>query len=430
MHLERADNYCCRRGEMKVFWSWQSDRPAKLNRSFLKRVVEKAIERAADDLGLDERPEIDHDVQGTAGLVSIPETILQKIDEAAVFVADITPIATSEAGKYVANPNVLIELGYAKKSLGAERIILIWNAAWGGCRPEDLPFDLRHRRAPFTYSLGTASEKEDFNKESAQLVAGLAGAIAASLERVPAAPAATVERIAAREGDPSVWFPIGSTLNVNAGTSYGTDQLQFVEGRRSYIRIAPKHWGAIMLAGTRDNRPDLFPLGDTSGMSWGRTKGGVICYSVTTRDAQKVEARTATQWFQRTGEIWGFETRPAFQMDDEHEGLATNYLLQCWQRFMRRHANTFAAYGATGPFDIELGVSRVDDLYWPKDVWDFGLHPAVEDELITRVKVDTLEADSIREVMTQAATAMRYAFGFEPFSDDQLQKILEDPLRQ
>ena len=46
------------------------------------------------------------------GSPDIVATILAKIEAAAVFVADVTPIAVSPGGKHVANPNVLIELGY------------------------------------------------------------------------------------------------------------------------------------------------------------------------------------------------------------------------------------------------------------------------------------------------------------------------------
>jgi len=44
----------------------------------------------------------------------IVATILEKIDNAAAFVGDVTPISVSENGKQVANPNVLIELGYSR----------------------------------------------------------------------------------------------------------------------------------------------------------------------------------------------------------------------------------------------------------------------------------------------------------------------------
>ena len=164
-------------------------------------------------------------------------------------------------------------------------------------------------------------------------------------------------------------------------------------------------------------------------MSWGRTKGGVICYSGD-RTEDRVQARTATQWFQKTGEIWGFDSKPAYEMDEKRQGIATHYLLQCWQRFMRRHSKTFVSYSAEGPFDIELGVTGVEKLYWPQGQFNLGFHPAVEDELVTRAKVQDLDAAAISDIMSQAAIAMRYAFGFEPFADSELKKILEDPSRQ
>jgi hypothetical protein len=54
--------------------------------------------------------------------------------------------------KRTPNPNVMIELGYAARSRGWDRIIPIMNTS-GGTSPEQLPFDLRHRRWPITYRL-------------------------------------------------------------------------------------------------------------------------------------------------------------------------------------------------------------------------------------------------------------------------------------
>ena len=414
----------------KVFWSWQSDRPSKFNRQFLKDVIVQAIEQAADNLGLDERPEIDHDVQGTAGMVSIPETILEKIDAAAVFVADITPVAVSPDGRHVANPNVLIELGYAKKALGPERIILVWNGAWEGCRPEDLPFDLRHRRAPFTYVLSESNWEAERSKVRDALVSGLAGAIAASLERVSRSTTPIVERIPARSDDPSVWFEPGTEIAVNAGTSYGADRVTFEEGPRAYMRIVPSDWPGDPLQGVRDSQPELSPLGDISGLSWGRARGGVLVYNAESREGSAVVARTATQWFRSNGEIWGIDSRATYDAGDGHTGIATTYVLQCWQRFLRRHARTLAEYRAEGPFDVEAGMTGIEKLVWPRGPYDSTYQPAIEDVLVTRSKLDELNEDSIHAFMEQAATSMRYSFGFEPFSSQNLDQILSDPLRQ
>jgi len=132
-----------------VFWSWQSDRPARETRSLIREALVKAIDRIAVEFDEAGRPEIDHDTRGAAGSPDIVATILTKIDRAGVFVADVTPIAISENGKHIANPNVLIELGYAKRALGTERVITVWNTAFTDARPEDLPSDVD--RLPSTF---------------------------------------------------------------------------------------------------------------------------------------------------------------------------------------------------------------------------------------------------------------------------------------
>jgi hypothetical protein len=117
-----------------VFWSWQSGRPAKVTKNFVKQALEKALANVANDLQLAaaERPELDHDTKGEAGLVEIANTILAKIDASTAFVADVTPIAETEQGKKVPNPNVMIELGHALKVLGHKPIILVANTVYGG----------------------------------------------------------------------------------------------------------------------------------------------------------------------------------------------------------------------------------------------------------------------------------------------------------
>ena len=111
---------------MKVFWSWQSD-TAQVNNHYLVRdALKQALDEVSAELAVDEaaRPEIDHDTLNVPGLAAITETIFDKINVASVFVADLTYVGKSHQGtKLLPNPNVLIELGYAFKSLGPERII-------------------------------------------------------------------------------------------------------------------------------------------------------------------------------------------------------------------------------------------------------------------------------------------------------------------
>jgi len=85
--------------------------------------------------------------------------------ESTGFVADVSFIAErGENNKKLCNPNVLIELGYAISKLGSDRLICVMNTAYG--MPDDLPFDLKHKRHPVQYfSAGDSkAAKEDLVK--------------------------------------------------------------------------------------------------------------------------------------------------------------------------------------------------------------------------------------------------------------------------
>jgi hypothetical protein len=167
-----------------VFWSWQSDLSPALTKDFIKDALVEALDTVAQELDLEsaDRLEIDHDTKGEAGLVEIVTTIFKKIDDCQVFVADITPVAevkTETSKKKVPNPNVMIELGYALREVGHRRVITVANLAFGGT-PEELPFDLRHRRGAITY---TIADIKDPSKEKVRkgLVKELANALKTNL---------------------------------------------------------------------------------------------------------------------------------------------------------------------------------------------------------------------------------------------------------
>src|ERR1700738_2941697 len=83
----------------RIFWSWQSDYSPKTCRHFIRQALVDAITQVADEIGVDDsdRPEIDHDTKGERGMADIAATILNKIAQAAIFVADLTPIGQSAA---------------------------------------------------------------------------------------------------------------------------------------------------------------------------------------------------------------------------------------------------------------------------------------------------------------------------------------------
>ena len=141
--------------ELKVFYSWQSDLPNNTNRGFIQKALEDAAKDIASDVTTDLEPVIDRDTSGVPGSPDIRQTIFAKIESCDVFVADVSIICAAP-NRAQCNPNVLIELGYALKCLGDDRVLLVQNASHG--RAEDLPFDLRGRRV---ISYATPSDEVD-----------------------------------------------------------------------------------------------------------------------------------------------------------------------------------------------------------------------------------------------------------------------------
>ena len=127
-----------------IFYSWQSN--VKASRNFISDCLKRLPQKLKDLSAV----EISRDTEGLAGAPNIGDAIYDKIDHADIFVADVTIINSESTGRKTPNPNVLIELGYAIKALGWNRIILLFDRDFGTV--EELPFDVNHQRMT-SYSL-------------------------------------------------------------------------------------------------------------------------------------------------------------------------------------------------------------------------------------------------------------------------------------
>src|SRR5262245_41018495 len=137
-----------------VFFSWQVDRPARQGRNLIERALQQAVDRIGKDTTVEDAVRelaVDRDTKDEPGSPPIVETIFRKIDRAAVFVPDLTFVGTRPDGRPTPNPNVLIEYGWALKSLRHARIVPLMNVAFGEPTPDSMPFDIRHLRNPITY---------------------------------------------------------------------------------------------------------------------------------------------------------------------------------------------------------------------------------------------------------------------------------------
>lgn len=147
------------RSNFTIFYSWQCDSDKKFNRNFIENCLSNAINRI--NKVIDYTLILAKNTIGESGSPDIVNVILNKIDMAIGFVADITPIVCLKE-KYLSNSNVMLELGYALSSLSDERVILICNTS--KCRLNDLPFDLGLKRiVSYEYD-----EESDANKAKNQ----------------------------------------------------------------------------------------------------------------------------------------------------------------------------------------------------------------------------------------------------------------------
>lgn len=147
---------------LRVFYSWQSDLPESVNAQLIRSALSAAATMMSEDEDLKSKVYVDEATRDTAGSPNIARAIFEKIEQADVFVCDVTKITEFLSGgetRKCCNPNVAIELGYAIHELGWERIILVFNLAYGKL-PADLPFDVQaHRAAKYRCELKLTASK-------------------------------------------------------------------------------------------------------------------------------------------------------------------------------------------------------------------------------------------------------------------------------
>lgn len=415
---------------MKVFWSWQSDRPVKVTKTFVQEALNEALQIVANDLDLSpaERPELDHDTKGEPGLVEIVNTIFSKIEKASVFVADVTPIAETGQGKKVPNPNVMIELGHAMKAIGHQSIILVANSAYGG-RPEDLPFDLRHRRGAITYHLRDGDDDDRISAVRQKLIEDLSSALRLNLGAAISARDTLLEfaKHPSRIGDASIWLQ--ENEQIRHGDFFGgaiERVLDIVGETRSYLRIAPASW-----SGQKPSRLDvhnakgderLWPLGALQNGDGGPNKLGVI--SVGLWKGQPGKCHTATQWFDKTGEIWGFDAGIAMSFNEaEPRYIGGHRLLKDWSTLLSKVIAFYKKHGANGPHRVEVGVVGLDGVNWPGS-YSIDRSPSYEAQVMHERTSRDWSLEDQEVFLMEAYALLLKAFNRSPISTDEFKAIL------
>lgn len=168
----------------KVFFSWQSDTASRENRSLIEWALNRAIKILKADVDVSEADRslaIDRDTIDTPGMPPVADTIFKKIDEAAIFVSDLTYVAFRARGEGIPNPNVLLEHGWALKSKGWPQVVGLMNTAYGHPKTHPLPFDLLHSRWPILYNCPAGADDAVRNAAREELAAVLVKALKLSI---------------------------------------------------------------------------------------------------------------------------------------------------------------------------------------------------------------------------------------------------------
>jgi hypothetical protein len=387
---------------MKVFWSWQSDTPGKIGRHFVRDALAEAIKILKQPSEIEEPTErevkdaleLDHDRRGVPGSPDLAPTIFKKIDQAAVFVADVTLIGTAGQAKRTAKPhkrlinsNVAIEYGYALRSLSDASILMVQNVHYGD--REGLPFDLKHKAGPILYNLSPEAKKPEMDAERTKLTAVLVEALKPYLK-------AKAEIVAPFSETPTTinaayfWNPteiIATTRRQGGEHDDGMDYF-YNESRTFYLRLIPtlaptKELPLTRLSQIMKTRRPLVLERTVFGSFAGRNRFGAINFST------HGISSTPTGFSQlfRNGEIWGV----SHGFIVHHAGQLVIPIANVQNIYARVLADYIAVakdeIGVQPPYTIELGavgLSQVCVSLPPPNVYQEVSQPIYENTVKLR----------------------------------------------
>jgi hypothetical protein len=344
---------------LSIFFSWQADAPPKTGRNFIESALQVAVRDFSGEIGVEEadrRPfAIDSHTRGVGGTPPIVDTIFKKIDAAAIVVVDLTLTGMRlDDKRRTPNPNVLVEYGWALKSVGHTRIITIMNSAYSEA-DDALPFDLAHLRRPFEFKLAVDADETTRRQVRKELASFFSQAIRVICdsgdldELLPKPPAPTPFQAKASKDGQARYRPHGERLGITDDILTGARDVFMQEGSAMWVRLMPtidpgKHWRTLDLRGAIQTH--LRPLGsfELGGYSSFWAEDGYGTYSSLGGN----QPTSASAILFDTGEIWTINT--ACMQGHRYIPFRTEYLSVCLEGYL-------ALFRETLQFEGELNWS-------------------------------------------------------------------------
>ena len=362
---------------LTIFFSWQIDTETPGGRNLIERALERACSRISADTSIEEAVRenitVDRDTKGVAGSPPIVDTIFRKIDGAAVFVPDLTFIGKRPDGRPTPNPNVLVEYGWALKSLGHTRIVPVINTAYGEPFGDSMPFDMRHLRNPITYDCAATLDDAERRRGRETLAKELEGAIRLVLESdeykasLPTQPKprsfVAREPIDGRGRFKAVAEPVGMLVD---GGLRGDVRELFVSGHPvCWFRLMPvndpgRTWTIDELRQAMQ-KPFLEPLNSGwSGYDFVRSHDGFGIYS---SSGENRDQTRAIVFAFTTGEVWSIDTYSleGYRDDNGRFTIPTNEA--CFRNALQHYARFLERLGIKAPFKWIAGMENLKGRY-------------------------------------------------------------------
>lgn len=399
---------------MNIFYSWQADTPDLIGKAFIRLALDDAVSKISDRMNLDEaeRPNVDQDTQGVMGSPAIAETIFEKIHNSEVVVVDVTLVGKTPEGKKLINSNVAYELGFAHGHHGDQVLLAVMNSHYG-C-PDDLPFDLKHRRWPVRFELSPDATKIQRRKMRQALAKEFAGILRLYIKKC--SPGKKHESMFAT-ANPATYWQDGELL-VQRTRSHGHDgalELGYTKDQPLiYLRIWPdelmEEFSGRELSDYQITEVEPL-LGRTGGYSCCRNKYGIITYA----GGNAGELFSTTQVF-KNREIWGVEAfilrgREDYDFKFVPTGAFEIGLIRSLNTYLRL---AFERLGYPDRVHVKAGMVNVEGfkLAMPADYWDKFWGPIFVDVSV-QTTVNKNEPESVNAALLKIFEAVFDAAGTE-----------------
>ena len=395
--------------EFVVFYAWQSDRPERFNRYLIRFALNLAAKNISADPTVGIQVRIDADTEGVHGHCPVTETILKKIAVCDAFVPDLTFVASTEAGKLIPNPNVMLEYGYALHARSFSVMIPVLNTAYGAAK--ELPFDMGHLRFPMRYDLPATAKNAErravrkaLTEELETVIRGMIAEGVGAADRTPFPEAAATT-------SPAFFFPRNATI-ASFGNP-GEQEYKFEGDKAVYVRLFPRtsegqpKIGRSVIKELVYHKRSLGPMSNALTGIASSNDFGWACIDPSGNTSTKNICQAFT-----SGELWGISSQVFVQTQIRHfvrpDEIATVLGVISVEKLCTRTLENFVKVASMvmqlrPPFVVELGIVGTKRVYMgaphPESSNGSYYGPIRDASLVRRYDLATTDRAAQREIL-------------------------------